>query len=133
LLTLPILATLTSCASSDPVKEEDDAVADALSAEPMWVSYRPAWVESESVRLGRRPGGNQAGSTRVMISNRQLLGALPADAVSAARTAAVQFGWPAPGADLWQVRSTLGNGKSVSLRMFITASDGALGIRIDGS
>ena len=129
----PILLALAACTSAEPVVEEDDAVADALNSEPMWISYRPPWVESDTSRVGRRQGGNLAGPSRVMTSNRQLLGVLPADAVATARTAAVQFGWPAPGPDLWQVRSASGKGKTVTLRMFIAASDGALGIRIDGS
>ena len=133
LVGLPVLWALAGCVNTDPYLEEDDAVADALKSEPMWVSYRPAWVQSEVLRLGRRRGGDLAAESRVMQSHRFLHGDVPPDAVAAARAAAVQFGWPPPGSDLYQVRSAQGKGKSVLLSLFLTAIDGVLDIYISGS
>lgn len=131
-LGLPVLWALAGCADTNPFREENEAVADALSSEPMWVSYRPAWVESESAHLGWRQGGNFE-QTRVMISNRFLRGVVPPDAISAARAAAVQAGWDPPAADLLQLRRAQGKGKTVLLRLFISSADGVLGININGS
>ena len=110
LLVLPVLATVAGCVNTDPYLEEDEAVADALNSEPMWVFYHPAWVQSEELRLGRRRGGDLAAESRVMQSDRFLHGVVPPDAVAAARAAAVQFGWPPPRSDLYQVRTAQGKG-----------------------
>lgn len=107
-------------------------MADALSSEPMWVSYRPAWVESESAILGWRQGGNFE-QTGVMISDRFLRGVVPPDAIVTARAAAVQAGWDPRDAGLLQLRRAQGKGKAVLLRLFISAADGVLGININGS
>ncbi|HEY5484347.1 MAG TPA: hypothetical protein VIK31_11165, partial [Propionibacteriaceae bacterium] len=112
-LGLPVLWALAGCADTNPFREENEAVADALSSEPMWVSYRPAWVESESAILGWRQGGNFE-QTRVMISNRFLRGVVPPDAISAARAAAVQAGWDPPAADLLQLRQAQGKGININ-------------------
>ena len=101
-LGLPVLWALAGCANTDPFLEEDEAVADALKSEPMWVSYRPAWVESESMHVGRRQGGNLAGESRVMISDRFLRGVVPPDAHDGAgRRSPRRLGstrWGPPGA-----------------------------------
>lgn len=132
LLGLPVLLAVAGCVNTDPFLEEDEAVADALTSEPMWGSYRPAWVESESEILGRRRGGNLAGESRVMISNRFLYGVVPPDAIATAQAAAVQAGWTPPDGGL-QGRWAQGSGKAVLLRLFISAADGSLGITINGS
>ena len=62
----PVLWALAVCANTNQFLEEDEAVADALTSEPMWVSYRPAWVKSESAILGWRQGGGFE-QTREMI------------------------------------------------------------------
>lgn len=53
-LALPILGALAGCVVNNPYRDEDDAVAAALKSDPMWASYRPAWVESESSILEGR-------------------------------------------------------------------------------
>jgi hypothetical protein len=118
---------------TNPYKEEDDAVANALSSEPMWVTYRPAWVTKESSHLGWRSAADVDG-LRVMQSFRLLYGVVPAGAVTVARDAAVQSGWSAPAVtDFLQVRKAQGRGRTVTLRLYITATDTALGITISGS
>jgi hypothetical protein len=127
------LATAGCSILTNPHKEEDDAVADALSSEPMWVTYRPAWVTKETVHLGWRSAGDVEG-VRVMQSYRLLYGAVPAGAKTVARAAAVQAGWSAPDVnDFLQSRRAQGKGRSVTLLLSISATDTALGISIDGS
>lgn len=133
LLGLPALVVIAGCSVPNPYKEEDDAVADALSSEPMWVAYRPAWVTSESSVMGWRRAGDFE-PTGVMMSNRFLHGVVPADAVTTARTAAVQAGWGVPDvSDPQQLRRAQGKGRAVMLRLFISATDTSLGISINGS
>jgi hypothetical protein len=134
LLGLPALLAVAGCSIvPNPYKEEDDAVADALSSEPMWVTYRPAWVTKESSNLGRRSAGDVEG-VRVMQSFRLLYGAVPAGAQTVARAAAVQAGWSAPDVnDFLQSRRAQGKGRSVTLRLSISAIDTSLEISIDGS
>lgn len=128
----PVLWALAGCANTNQFLEEDEAVTDALTSEPMWVSYRPAWVKSESAILGWRQGGGFE-QTREMISNRFLRGVVPPDAVATARAAAVQEGWDPPDAEFLQLRRAQGKGSAVLLRLFISATDGVLGININGS
>ena len=128
----PVLWALAGCANTNQFLEEDEAVADASTSEPMWVSYRPAWVKSESAILGWRQGGGFE-QTREMISNRFLRGVVPPDAVATARAAAVQEGWDPPDAEFLQLRRAQGKASAVLLRLFISATDGVLGININGS
>lgn len=117
----------------NPYKEEDDAVAAALSSEPTWVTYLPAWVTKESSHLGWRSAGDVEG-VRTMQSFRLLYGVVPAGAVAAARAAAVHEGWSPPAeTDFLQVRRAQGGERSVLLRLSVTATDDALGITISGS
>ena len=134
LLGLPALLAVAGCSIvPNPYKEEDNAVADALSSEPMWVTYRPAWVTKESSHLGWRSAGDVEG-VRVMQSFRLLSGAVPAGAVAAARAAAVQVGWSAPDDnDFLQLRRAQGKERFVMLRLSLTATDTALGITVNGS
>jgi hypothetical protein len=134
LLGLPALLAVAGCSIvPNPYKEEDDAVADALSADPMWVTYRPAWVTKESSHLGWRSAGDVEG-VRVMQSFRLLYGAVPAGAVTTARAAAVQAGWSTPEEnDIMQLRRAQGKGRTVTLRLSITAIDTSIGITITGS
>lgn len=87
---------------------------------------------SESTILGRRAGGNLAGTSRVMISNRNLHGVVPPDEIATAQAAAVQAGWTPPD-HLIQGREAQGSGKSVRLSLYIEAAEGVLGITINGS
>ena len=54
------------------------------------------------------------------------------NAAETARAAAVQYGWSGPDEYHYQGRLVQGNGKGVSLVMFITALDDFLGIEIVG-
>lgn len=134
LLGLPALLAVAACSVlTNPYKEEDDAVADALSFDPMWVTYRPSWVTKESSHLGWRSAGDVEG-VRVMQSYRLLYGAVPAGAKTVARAAAVKAGWSAPDVnDFLLLRRAQGKGRSVTLRLSIDAVDTSLGINIDGS
>jgi hypothetical protein len=134
LLGLPALLAVAGCSIvPNPYKQEDDAVADALSSEPMWVTYRPAWVTKESSHMGWRSAGDVEG-LRDMQSFRLLFGAIPAAAVATARAAAVQAGWSTPDeTDFLQLRRVQGKERSVTLRLSVTATDTALGITINGS
>ena len=129
---LPGLVALAGCANTNEFQAEDDAVVDALKSEPMWVSYRPDWVQSESTILGRRRGGDLAGQSQVMNSSRFLHGVVPPDARVAAQATATQAGWTPPEGGI-QGRRAQGNGKSVLLDLFISAFEGSLEIRIQGS
>ena len=121
LLGLPILVGVAGCVDTHPYKKEDDAIEDALSREPMWVTYRPTWVESESGIPGRRPDGPIIpGSNMRNQSDRFLHGVVPPDAAETARAAAVQYGWSVPDDSHYQQRLVQGNGLTVSLHMFIT-------------
>jgi len=73
LVGLPVVLALAGCSYENPYREVDDAVVDALKSEPMWISYRPAWVESESTMLIPR-GPDLPGTHNEMVSDRFLRG-----------------------------------------------------------
>lgn len=69
-----------------------------------------------------------------MQSHRLLYGTVLAEALTAARAAAVQAGWSAAEKGIiTQLRRAQGKGRTVSLRLTITATGTRLDINIDGS